>query len=178
MLLRSPACGVVTHAASCRLRRQENRLLRDTPFLCDFHFRNDLPLPPIGPKFLPIVVDRARMTAYQPYGLVWDKPQEAPLERDLGISLDPLDAERYRIPPGSPPALDPEDEALIAPDTAATGPGFRQVNKGKKTDQKAGWLMRTLYLSDMQLPKVRAGSVHGRACVLAGCLAAACAPRH
>jgi hypothetical protein len=58
-----------------RLLTQENRLLRDTPFLAEFTFRNDLPLPPIGPKFLPIVVDRARLAAYQPFGLLWDKPQ-------------------------------------------------------------------------------------------------------
>ena len=132
---------------------QENRLLRDTPFLCDFHFRNDLPLPPVGPKLLPVQVDRARITAYQPVGLLWDKPSDAPLEYELALAVDPLDAERYRVPPGGPPVLDPEDEALLAAEPGTGGTGGRTAKRAKM-DNNAGWLMRTLYLSDAQLPKV------------------------
>jgi hypothetical protein len=96
------------------------------------------------------------MTAYRPYNLWWSRPKEMPLELDLGISLDPLDVEQYRVPPGAAPELAPEDAALLAPldtPTMGAGPGFR-VGKAKGQN-KAGWLMRTLYLSDMQLPKVR-----------------------
>jgi RNA polymerase II-associated factor 1 len=143
---------------------QENRLLRDTPFLCDFHFRNDLPLPPVGPKLLPVQVDRARITAYQPVGLLWDKPSDAPLEYELAMAVDPLDAERYRVQPGGPPVLDPEDEALLVPEPGTGGAGGRTAKKAKM-DNNAGWLMRTLYLSDAQLPKASSAdeNVHARA---------------
>ena len=153
------ACGgaPTPHALCASPRAQENRLHRDTPFLCDFRFHTPLPPPPIGPKLLPVAVDRSRMTAYKPYNLWWERPHELPLEMSLGMSLDPLDVEAYRAPPVAPP-LDPADEALLAPlDTGlplSSGPGFRVgKHKGKN---KAGWFMRTLYLSDMQLPKVRA----------------------
>ena len=138
---------------------QENRLLRDTPFLCDFHFRNDLPLPPVGPKLLPVQVDRARITAYQPVGLLWDKPSDAPLEYELALAVDPLDAERYRVPPGGPPVLDPEDEALLVAEPGTGGTGGRNAKRAKM-DNNAGWLMRTLYLSDAQLPKVCRSPFH------------------
>lgn len=143
---------------------QENRLLRDTPFLCDFHFRNDLPLPPVGPKLLPVPVDRARITAYQPVGLLWDKPSDAPLEYELALAVDPLDAERYRVQPGGPPVLEPEDEALLVPEPGTGGTGGRTAKKAKM-DNNAGWLMRTLYLSDAQLPKASSAdeNVHARA---------------
>ena len=130
--------------------------MRETPFLCEFQFRNELPLPPVGPKMLPVAVDRARVAAYHPFGFLWDKPQECPFERDLGMSLDPLDAERFRVPPGVPPPLDAEDEALLAPAAGAAagaGPGFRTAKS--KADAKAGWLMRTIYLSAQELPTVR-----------------------
>ena len=104
-------------------------------------------------------VDRARITAFQPVGLTWDRPSEALLEYDLALAVDPLDAERYRVPSGGPPPLDPDDEALLAPEPTAAGSA--RAAKKAKLDNNAGWLMRTLYLSDAQLPKVRASSGPG-----------------
>jgi hypothetical protein len=127
----------------------------------------------VGAKLLPVAIDRSRMTAYRPFNLLWERPTEVPFEWDLGISLDPLDVEQYRTPATAPP-LDAADEALLAPDASAVtgaGPGFRP---GKpKSVNKAGWLMRTLYLSDMQLPKVRrlcarAHRARESACLLRG----------
>jgi hypothetical protein len=169
--MRCPRACALTRAP--RPPPQENRLHRDTPFLCDFRFRTPLPPPPVGAKLLPVVIDRSRMTAYRPFNLLWERPTEVPFEWDLGISLDPLDVEQYRTPATAPP-LDAADEALLAPDASATtgaGPGFRP---GKpKSVNKAGWLMRTLYLSDMQLPKVRrlcarAHRARESACLLRG----------
>ena len=149
------AGGVLTRRAP-RFGAQENRLHRDTPFLCDFRFRTPLPPPPIGPKLLPLVVDRSRFTAYRPFNLWWDRPSELPWEMEVGQALDPMDVEQHRVPPGPPRPLHPADEALLAPLTSGppvgSGPGFRP-GKSKPT-AKAGWLMRTLYLSDSQLPKV------------------------
>ncbi len=109
------------------------------------------------------MVDRSRFTAYRPFNLWWDRPCDLPWETDLGISLDPMDVEQHRVPPGKPPPLHPADEALLAPLTSGpplgSGPGFRP-GKSKPT-AKAGWLMRTLYLSDSQLPKVRNNDGHG-----------------
>ena len=118
-----------------------------------------MPLPPVWPKLLPVPVDRARITAFQPVGLTWDRPSEALLEYDLALAVDPLDAERYRVPSGGPPPLEPEDEALLAPEPTAAGSA--RAAKKAKLDNNAGWLMRTLYLSDAQLPKVRASSGPG-----------------
>jgi hypothetical protein len=134
---------------------QDNRLHRDTPFLCDFRFRTPLPPPPVGAKLLPVAVDRGRMAAYRPYNLWWDRPAEMPLELDLGISLDPLDVEEYRVPPGAVPKLHPADEALLTGGAANELAGPGRARKPKPAVGKAGWLMRTLYLSDTQLPKVR-----------------------
>jgi hypothetical protein len=151
-------CASLAHAHAAHT--QENRLRRDTPFLCDFQFRAPLPPPPIGAKMIPVAVDRARIASYRHFNLWWERPTEMPLELDLGISLDPLDVEQYRCPAVAPP-LAPEDEALLAPlpqgPATGVGPGFRP---GKaRAANKAGWLMRTLYLSDMQLPKARAAAV-------------------
>ena len=153
----SPVRASCSPAAAPRRAAQENRLHRDTPFLCDFRFRTPLPPPPIGPKLLPLVVDRSRFTAYRPFNLWWDRPSELPWEIEVGQALDPMDVEQHRVPPGPPRPLHPADEALLAPLTSGppigSGPGFRP-GKSKPT-AKAGWLMRTLYLSDSQLPKVR-----------------------
>lgn len=103
------------------------------------------------------MVDRSRFTAYRPFNLWWDRPCDLPWETELGLSLDPMDAEQHRVPAGPPRPLHPKDEALLAPLSSGPapgqGPGFRP-GKSKPT-AKAGWLMRTLYLSDSQLPKVR-----------------------
>ena len=163
---RRAAAARRAHAHSPLLRSlsQENRLLRDTPFLCEFQFRNELPLPPVGPKLLPLAVDRARLAAYQPFGFLWDRPQDCPFERDLGISLDPLESERFRAPPGGAPPLDPEDEALLASagvtggaagDGGGGGSAFR-TRRGPGGDTKSGWLMRTIYLSAQELPTFKA----------------------
>lgn len=142
------------NATRAHARPQRNDLIKQTPFLCDYEFRCELPLPPCEPRLLPIELDIDAMTAFRPeavIGAYLDAPLTMPWDPDLYISLDPLECERFRIPPGDPPPLDAELEALLAPEATPVATGFRHSKSAKGA--KTGWLMRTLYLADTQLPK-------------------------
>jgi hypothetical protein len=89
------------------------RIREKTPFLCWMRFMLDLPEPPLPVLSFEIPVDRAKLARFSHLGAQDDSNRNLPLENGLGASLDPLDLDRYAIPPDGAPALPPEDARLL-----------------------------------------------------------------
>jgi RNA polymerase II-associated factor 1 len=136
----------------------QNRLKRETAFLCPIEFKNDLPPVPVDWKFLHVPVGHASFTAYSHLSLGEELRRDIALPADLGITLDPMLLKQYQVPIIRP-TLDPEDAALLEDGDAArtrTGLGAEKSKKShvRRPDlSKALWLMNTQYISSMTLPE-------------------------
>lgn len=160
-----------------------NRLQKATPFVCDVHFRADLPEVPGFPKMLVTPLQPERLAQFKLTSLETSGKRPLILEADLGIPITILDVERFDIP-DDPPPLAPEDEALLV---GADGLDDRQRKKpaGK---QELSWLMRTTYISNEERAKQRQHAEKDAeysdllddeiAAIEAGFAAAAQPPRH
>eukprot|EP00854_Cymbomonas_tetramitiformis_P019193 gene19193-22944_t len=119
---------------------QENRLKRQTNFLCRVQFRNDLPQVPVEPKLLAVPTSWQRFIQYRTHSLDVDRTHQLDLEPDQAIPLDMLEAPQYAVP-SVRPRLAPEDEALLSDNSG-----------GNLKGDNFSWLMNTQYISDLQLP--------------------------
>lgn len=136
---------------------QENRLKRQTNFLCRVQFRNDLPQVPIEPKLLAVPTSWQRFIQYRTHSLDVDRTHQLDLEPDQAIPLDMLEAPQYAVP-SVRPRLAPEDEALLSDNSGGRLIGGRLLGKpvvakrGNLRGDNFSWLMNTQYISDLQLP--------------------------
>ena len=136
--------------------KSENRLKRETAFLCPIEFKNDLPPVPVDWKFLRVPVrDKESYTKYNHLDLEDERRKEMALVVDLGITLDPMTSGAFRVPKERVP-LHKADLALLEDGEAAkqrTG----LIDKGKKVKRpdlsKALWLMNTQYISSATMPE-------------------------
>ncbi|KAG0561502.1 hypothetical protein KC19_9G069500 [Ceratodon purpureus] len=129
----------------------ENRLKRPSTFLCKIKFRNDLPDSTAQPKLMHINTDKDRYTRYQFTSLEKNWKHKLHVEPDLGIPLDLLDISNYKRIDASVP-LDPEDAALLLDDEVQvkkTASGIRK--KDRPTDKGVAWLVKTQYVSPINL---------------------------
>lgn len=111
-------------------------LRRDTPFICNIRFRNDLPEIPSDPKMLVDPFQPQRLASFFLTSMETQLPRELLLPPDLGIPITLMDGDRYTIPEDAPTTLAPEDAALLG-DTQET------KNRAPETN----WLMRTTYIT-------------------------------
>jgi len=114
---------------------EDNRLKRDTPFIASIRFRNDLPEVPSDPKLVLAPLQPDALAAFRLSQI------EKSLNPDLLVALDPsclsfIDIQRFRVPPGGPSPVDPEDAPLLA-DGVSSGKG------GAGKDAQLSWLMKT-----------------------------------
>ena len=129
----------------------ENRLKRDTAFLCHMQFKNDLPAVPIDWKMLQTRVDRRALAEYSHLSLYDGLRKRGDFSDDLGIPLDPSLMRAYRVP-AERAKMDPEDHDVLM-DSAeregkrarADGASGRASNRPDASD--ALWLMNTQYIS-------------------------------
>lgn len=129
----------------------ENRLKRPSTFLCKIKFRNDLPDSTAQPKLMHINTDKDRYTRYQFTSLEKNWKHKLHVEPDLGIPLDLLDISNYKKIDASVP-LDPEDAALLLDDEVKVkkdSSGIRK--KDRPTDKGVAWLVKTQYVSPINL---------------------------
>lgn len=129
----------------------ENRLKRPSTFLCKIKFRNDLPDSTAQPKLMHISTDKDRYTRYQFTSLEKNWKHKLHVEPDLGIPLDLLDISNYKKIDASV-SLDPEDAALLLDDEVKVkkeSSGIRK--KDRPTDKGVAWLVKTQYVSPINL---------------------------
>ncbi|CAK0773094.1 hypothetical protein CVIRNUC_004029 [Coccomyxa viridis] len=129
--------------------KNEDRLRRDTPFLCPVKFRNSLPEVPCDPKMLITPLDTEGISKFQLTTLEKEMRHDLLLDSGSGIQISMLDIDRY-IVPEDPPPLEPEDAALLLGYNSAAddrkGPGAaRERLRGEQTE--LNWLMRTTYIA-------------------------------
>ena len=119
--------------------QSENRLRRETPYVCNVRFHADLPevgsggwLPPAvwarpgtrltaleclqvpcDPKMLIAPLQPEKLAQFSLTTLERNPRRELVQDADLGIHISLLDIERYSVPDTAPP-LAPEDAALLA----------------------------------------------------------------
>ncbi|OUS42495.1 RNA polymerase II-associated [Ostreococcus tauri] len=139
---------------------EENRLRRDTAFLCHVQFKNDLPPVPVDWKMLATRVDRGALAEYSPLSLYDGMRRRGDFSEDLGIPIDPALMRAYRVPTERG-VLDPEDHELLlnaaereTKRNTANGASGRAASRPDASD--ALWLMNTQYISAGKI-KARTG---------------------
>lgn len=130
---------------------EENRLKRETAFLCHMQFKNDLPAVPLDWKMLQTRVDRRTFTDYSHLSLYDGLRKRGDFSDDLGIPLDPALMRAYRVP-AQRATLDPEDHDILldasereSKRAGGTATDTRAASRPDASD--ALWLMNTQYIS-------------------------------
>lgn len=152
----------VDRAKAERDAKPEHRLHRETPFICNIKFRNNLPEIPSDPKLLVSGTDPRQLSEFCLTSMERDPKWELLFEPDLGIPISLLDSQRYAVPKERP-AMDPADRALIQDsDRAQTkGPtGYQSYLTNLLADTKEEqegmpWLMCTTYISNDNTTKAQ-----------------------
>lgn len=119
-----------------------NRLRRETAFLCNIRFKNDLPEIPCDPKLLLPPYSKEDIAAFKLTELEKDLRKDLLFEPDLGIPIHPWNIERYSIPEVVPP-LHPDDAALVASDEELEPKRARLRGDAAEVS----WLLRTKYMT-------------------------------
>lgn len=133
-----------------RLPSAPTRLRRDTPFICNIKFKNDLPEIPCDPKMLLPPLNPQELAAFSLTSLEKDMKRDMLFEPDLGIPISMLDIERYTIPyasAGDKPPLHPDDAELLK-DEEGEGAGSMQRARLRGSAAELSWLLRTKYITN------------------------------
>lgn len=131
----------------------ENRLRRETPFICHVRFKNDLPEIPSDPKMLVAQVQPEKLSEFFLTEFETEPKRDLILPQDLGIPLSLLDVERYQVPEVRPP-LDEADAALLGDeDDRAVGLKSGGIHsaarfKPRMRNAELSWLLKTTYISN------------------------------
>ncbi|KAF1002271.1 protein PAF1 homolog [Apium graveolens] len=136
--------------------RIENRLKKPTTFICKMKFRNELPDPTEQRKLMYLKRDKDRLSKYRITSLEKLHKPQLYVEPDLGIPLDLLDLSVYNPPKGEHVFLDPEDEELLRDDDPVTPikkDGIKR--KDRPTDQGVSWLVKTQYISSLNMDSTK-----------------------
>ncbi|KAK9832178.1 hypothetical protein WJX74_001843 [Apatococcus lobatus] len=150
--------AAATAAKAAPRPAESQHFTRQTPFVCNIRFRNDLPEIPCDPKMLVTPLQPERLAEFKLTSLEIDARHEMPVPLDLGIPVSALDIQRYTVP-DVPEPLDPADALLLEGD-AEEAPEH-QAAKGARTRGKAApvnlpWLMNTTYIQGAQQAKTGA----------------------
>eukprot|EP00884_Botryococcus_braunii_P005903 jgi/Botrbrau1/15313/Bobra.0319s0003.1 len=127
-----------------------NRLHRETPFLCNIRFRNELPEIPCDPRMLVASVHPERLAQYSLTCLEENPRREYVVDTDVAIPISMLDVDRYCVPQEAVP-LAMEDAVLLQEDTKISMNGAMSRSKPtrhSKPGSELSWLMRTSYISN------------------------------
>ncbi|WIA18195.1 hypothetical protein OEZ85_009668 [Tetradesmus obliquus] len=132
------------------------RLRRDTPFICNIRFKNDLPEIPSDPKLLVSSYEPDKLSRFFLTSIEQQPRRELLLPADVGVTISLMDLERYDVPPlqpGERRRLDPADEALLqdVDSLPAAGQAVSPLKVKRATKgQGPSWLMATTYLTSSQ----------------------------
>ena len=128
------------------IRLDDNPLRKkDTRFLCNVRFKNELPEIPSDPKMLLSQLNLDEIGAFRLFSIEKGLKRDVKFPMDMNLPLSSLYIEQYDIYSGD--TLDPKDAPLLderSDVVTNAGAGGRK----RKNVPNAPWLMRTKYISN------------------------------
>uniref|UniRef100_A0AAR2LM37 RNA polymerase II-associated factor 1 homolog n=1 Tax=Pygocentrus nattereri TaxID=42514 RepID=A0AAR2LM37_PYGNA len=109
--------------------------------VCRVKYCNSLPDIPFDPKFITYPFDQHRFVQYKATSLEKQHKHELLTEPDLGVTIDLINPDTYRIDPNI--VLDPADEKLLEEDIQAPSSSKRSQQHAKVVP----WMRKTEYIS-------------------------------
>ncbi|NXJ19866.1 PAF1 factor, partial [Dicrurus megarhynchus] len=109
--------------------------------VCRVKFCNSLPDIPFDPKFITYPFDQSRFVQYKATSLEKQHKHDLLTEPDLGVTIDLINPDTYRIDPGV--LLDPADEKLLEEEIQAPTSSKRSQQHAKVVP----WMRKTEYIS-------------------------------
>lgn len=109
--------------------------------MCRVKYCNSLPDIPFDPKFIAYPFDQHRFVQYKATSLEKQHKHELLTEPDLGVTIDLINPDTYRIDPNI--LLDPADEKLLEEDIQAPSGSKRSQQHAKVVP----WMRKTEYIS-------------------------------
>uniref|UniRef100_G3P9Q5 RNA polymerase II-associated factor 1 homolog n=1 Tax=Gasterosteus aculeatus aculeatus TaxID=481459 RepID=G3P9Q5_GASAC len=114
---------------------------REDGLLSYMVYCNSLPDIPFDPKFITYPFDQHRFVQYKATSLEKQHKHELLTEPDLGVTIDLINPDTYRIDPNI--LLDPADEKLLEEDIQAPSSSKRSQQHAKVVP----WMRKTEYIS-------------------------------
>ncbi|KAK3708229.1 hypothetical protein RRG08_023638 [Elysia crispata] len=127
--------------------RRDDREKRNRPgekrseLVCRVKYNNTLPDIPFDPKFITYPFESNRFFSYKPTSLERSFKYDLLTEHDLGVNIDLINPETYKIDPNGYP--EPEDERLLEEDFNALG----DAKRSRHHNTNVSWLRKTEYIS-------------------------------
>ncbi|XP_061828113.1 RNA polymerase II-associated factor 1 homolog [Nerophis lumbriciformis] len=109
--------------------------------VCRVKYCNSLPDIPFDPKFITYPFDQHRFVQYKATSLEKQHKHELLTEPDLGVTIDLINPDTYRVDPNI--YLDPADEKLLEEDIQAPSSSKRSQQHAKVVP----WMRKTEYIS-------------------------------
>ncbi|XP_051536053.1 RNA polymerase II-associated factor 1 homolog [Myxocyprinus asiaticus] len=109
--------------------------------VCRVKYANSLPDIPFDPKFITYPFDQHRFVQYKATSLEKQHKHELLTEPDLGVTIDLINPDTYRIDPNI--LLDPADEKLLEEEIQAPSSSKRSQQHAKVVP----WMRKTEYIS-------------------------------
>ncbi|KAK2881753.1 hypothetical protein QQF64_008198 [Cirrhinus molitorella] len=109
--------------------------------VCRVKYGNSLPDIPFDPKFITYPFDQHRFVQYKATSLEKQHKHELLTEPDLGVTIDLINPDTYRIDPSI--MLDPADEKLLEEEIQAPSSSKRSQQHAKVVP----WMRKTEYIS-------------------------------
>uniref|UniRef100_A0A3Q3JCX0 RNA polymerase II-associated factor 1 homolog n=1 Tax=Monopterus albus TaxID=43700 RepID=A0A3Q3JCX0_MONAL len=122
-------------------REDGHRYLQMSGVVCRVKYCNSLPDIPFDPKFITYPFDQHRFVQYKATSLEKQHKHELLTEPDLGVTIDLINPDTYRIDPSI--LLDPADEKLLEEDIQAPSSSKRSQQHAKVVP----WMRKTEYIS-------------------------------
>lgn len=134
-------------APTVQTGRRDDREKRNRPgekrseLVCRVKYNNTLPDIPFDPKFITYPFESNRFFSYKPTSLERSFKYDLLTEHDLGVNIDLINPETYKIDPNAYP--EPEDERLLEEDFNALG----DAKRSRHHNTNVSWLRKTEYIS-------------------------------
>ncbi|XP_070576848.1 RNA polymerase II-associated factor 1 homolog [Ptychodera flava] len=109
--------------------------------VCRVKYCNNLPDIPFDPKFITYPFEPNRFVQYNATSLERAYKHELLTEHDLGVTIDLINPDTYKIDPNA--VLDPADEKLLEEEISTPGDSKRSRRHAKSVS----WLRKTEYIS-------------------------------
>ncbi|EYC04942.1 hypothetical protein Y032_0085g1878 [Ancylostoma ceylanicum] len=113
-------------------------------FICKPRFRNTLPDVPFPGKFLPCpFVELERFIDYKPTSLEMEYKYEVQCEMDIGLNLDLIDPNTYKVDSNAEIQLNEKDAILLEDEDANS----KQIKRSAQHSKVVPWMRKTQYIS-------------------------------
>ncbi|KJH45586.1 Paf1 [Dictyocaulus viviparus] len=117
---------------------------RGSDFICKPRFRNTLPDVPFPGKFLPCpFVELERFIDYKPTSLEMEYKFEVQCEMDMGLNLDLIDPNTYKVDPNIEIQLNEKDAILLEDEDS----NAKQIKRSAQHSKVVPWMRKTQYIS-------------------------------